>query len=190
MSGTDANCSQKTEPKEREKFGPPDQKQSTDFFFFLHCENVTQTREAEWRGTWLLFLWRILHAQSLPELKSLSGTHAYRGTVLPEAGRADGSEAQEGREKGTFEKRQEGRERRKEEKRKEEEGRTFSSLLNVPQAQPRRRQALHADLHSADMLIVCFLTYSIHSDEALVYRRASYTPPRHPCGLLLLPRPL
>lgn len=107
-----------------------------------------------------------------------------------EAGRADGSEAQEAREKGTSEKRQEGRERRKEEKRKEEEGRTFSSLLNVPQAQPRRRQALHADLHSADMLIVCFVTYSIHSDEALVYRRASYTPPRHPRGLLLLLRPL
>lgn len=108
--------------------------------------------------------------------------------VRPEAGRADGSEAQEGREKGTTKRRQEGREIRKEGKRKEEEGRTFSSLLNVPKAQPRRRQALHADLHSADMLIVCFLTYSIHSNQALVYRRASYTPPRHPRGLLLLLR--
>lgn len=140
-----------------------------------------------------LLLWRILHAQTLPELnaKSCSLEHMLGGsTVLPEAGRADGSEAQEGREKGTTERRQEGREWRKEGKRKEEEGRTFSSLLNVPQAQPRRRQALHADLHSADMLIVCFLTCSIHSDEALVYRRASYTPPRHPRGLLLLLRPL
>lgn len=120
-------------------------------------------------------VWRILRAQSVPERtpKSCCLEHMLGGsTVLPEAGRADGPEAQEGREKGTTERRQEGRERRKEGKRKEEEGRTFSSLLNVPQAQPRRRQALHADLHSADMLIVCFLTYSIHSDEALVYRRA------------------
>lgn len=138
-------------------------------------------------------LWQILlNAQPLPELKPeilLSGTHALEEVVyFQKLVGADGSEAQEGREKGTTERRQEGRERRKEGKRKEEEGRTFSSLLNVPQAQPRRRQALHADLHSADMLIVCFLTYSIHSDEALVYRRASYTPPRHPRGLLLLLR--
>lgn len=43
-------------------------------------------------------LWRILHAQSLPELKpkSCSLEHMLLGsTVLPEAGHSDGSEAQE-----------------------------------------------------------------------------------------------